>query len=530
MKRLADWILHPFLLGIYPVAALLIVNLTQVGPMFAIRPTLAGLLLAGLLVIVFRLLLRSWQRAALAASLSVLFIFLYGHVHNLIVDVKIAGIEIGKHRYLAVVWLILYATGLWFIIRKIKDLRSWTRTLNIITILLVGLALIQITTYEVRTSQARQRVRSNETNSVSSQLSPPAGTLPPDIYYIILDTYTRQDALLQAFGYDNSDFVRNLEQAGFFVAGCSQSNYNTTEPSLTSSLNMQYLDRLDAKFSPPNTNLADLFPYLQNNAVLLTLQDLGYTFIAMESGYSLTEFTHADLYLSPQSDLHNLHLTGGLSPFETLLLRTSIGNFFYDTHFFPRSLENSLFDAAYLSHRDRIVFEFDRLADIPSMPGPKFIFVHILAPHNPFVFGPQGEYLNRTTPFTLNDDVDAMDSNSYISGYTGQVTYLNRRVLETVNQILDRSATPPVIIIQGDHGSPRTPDWNMTILNGYYLPGEGNQLLYSSISPVNTFRVIFNAYFGGQLEILPDLACDSPEDDPFNCVVVPDPNPVCILP
>ena len=164
------------------------------------------------------------------------------------------------------------------------------------------------------------------------------------------------------------------------------------------------------------------------------------------------------------------------------------------------------------------------------MPGPKFIFVHILAPHNPFVFGPQGEYLNRTTPFTLNDDVDAMDTNSYISGYTGQVTYLNRRVLETVNQILDRSATPPVIIIQGDHGSPRTPEWNMTILNGYYLPGEGNRFLYSSISPVNTFRVIFNAYFGGKLEILPDQACDAPIYDPFHCVVVPDPNPACTLP
>jgi hypothetical protein len=390
--------------------------------------------------------------------------------------------------------------------------------------------LIQITVYSVNTSQARQRVQSNETNSIASQLSPPTGTLPPDIYYIILDTYTRQDALQQAFGYDNSSFVSSLEQAGFYVAGCSHSNYNSTEPSLTSSLNMQYLDKLDAKFSPPNTSFTDLFPYLQNNAVVRTLQDIGYTFIAMESGYSLTEFTQADIYLSPQSDLQNLQLTGGLSPFETLLLRTSIGNFFFGTHFFPRSMENSLFDAAYLIHRDRILFEFDKLSDIPSLPGPKIIFVHVLAPHNPFVFGPQGEFLNRTTPFTLNDDVDAMDINSYISGFTGQVTYLNRRVLETVNKILDQSANPPVIIIQGDHGSPRTPDWNMTILDAYYLPGGGNQFLYSSISPVNTFRVIFDAYFGGQLDFLPDLACDAPSDDPFHCVVEPDPNPDCVLP
>lgn len=530
MKKLEGWILHPFLFGIYPVAALLTLNLTQVGPMFAIRPALVALLLAGLLVGAFRLLLRNWRRAALVTSLSVLFIFLYGHVHNLIVDVQVAGVEIGKHRYLSVVWLVLYAAGLWFVIKKVKDLQSWTRTLNIVAILLLGISLVQITVYEIRSIQARQRVQSDATNPIASQLDLPEGISPPDIYYIILDTYTRQDALQQAFGYDNFTFVSSLEQAGFYIAGCSQSNYNSTAPSLTSSLNMQYLDQLDARLSPPNTSLSDLFPYLQNNTALLTLQNLGYNFIAMESGYSLTEFTHADLYLSPQSDFQNLQLTGGLSPFETLLLRTSIGNFFYDTHFFPRSLENSLFDAAYLTHRDRIFFELDRLADIPSLPGPKFIFVHILAPHNPFVFGPQGEYLNRTTPFTLNDDVDAMDINSYISGFTGQVTYLNRRVLETVNKILDQSTNPPVIIIQGDHGSPRTPAWNMTILNAYYLPFGGDQSLYSSISPVNTFRVILNAYFGGKLELLPDLACDAPSDDPFNCVVASDPDPACILP
>ena len=42
------------------------------------------------------------------------------------------------------------------------------------------------------------------------------------------------------------------------------------------------------------------------------------------------------------------------------------------------------------------------------------------------------------------------------------------------------------------------------ILNAYYLPNGGNDLLYESISPVNSFRVIFNSYFGANYEILED--------------------------
>jgi hypothetical protein len=44
----------------------------------------------------------------------------------------------------------------------------------------------------------------------------------------------------------------------------------------------------------------------------------------------------------------------------------------------------------------------------------------------------------------------------------------------------------------------------MGILNAYYLPGTGQAGLYPSITPVNSFRVVFNAYFGTDLPILPD--------------------------
>jgi hypothetical protein len=60
------------------------------------------------------------------------------------------------------------------------------------------------------------------------------------------------------------------------------------------------------------------------------------------------------------------------------------------------------------------------------------------------------------------------------------------------------------------------------ILNAYYLPNGGEKYLYDSISPVNTFRVIINAYFGEHLELLPDRSYYSNYIMPYNFVDVTD--------
>ena len=77
-----------------------------------------------------------------------------------------------------------------------------------------------------------------------------------------------------------------------------------------------------------------------------------------------------------------------------------------------------------------------------------------------------------------------------------------------------------MIIVQGDEG-PYPPgtlrdtfDWRTAsvdqlrvrigILNAYHLPGVDTRVLYPTISPVNSFRVVFNAYFGTNLPLLPD--------------------------
>ena len=103
--------------------------------------------------------------------------------------------------------------------------------------------------------------------------------------------------------------------------------------------------------------------------------------------------------------------------------------------------------------------------------------------------------------------------------YVEQVIFLNRQMLALVDDILQKSHTPPIIIIQGDHGSAhirkkvrtadgriklRLPEERLAILNAILVPEQYRHRLYPSISPVNNFRLILSEQFGEPLPLLED--------------------------
>ena len=104
----------------------------------------------------------------------------------------------------------------------------------------------------------------------------------------------------------------------------------------------------------------------------------------------------------------------------------------------------------------------------------------------------------------------------YISRYRDQLAFLNTKLLKAVDAILENSSTPPIVVLQGDHGSRAYADLdrpeasyfkeNLAILNAYHLPGTAHDRLYPTISPVNTFRLIFKSYFDAELDLLPDVS------------------------
>jgi len=327
------------------------------------------------------------------------------------------------------------------------------------------------------------------------------GETLPDIYYIIMDSYGRADALQSAYDFDNTEFIDSLEQMGFYVASCSQSNYARTDFSLASSLNMSYVPDLDPDFTPELRDPHPIWELLQHSTVRQLLEEAGYKTVAFATGFNWSQLEDADVYLEPPP------LFSDLTAFEIMLLQTTPA----------RHLTNSgilnLDGIAGMRFRERTLFALEELSRVPEIQGPKFVFAHIIAPHPPFVFGVNGEKIDPAEYLSPTGSYSAKD---YRRGYLQVLPFINKQLEYILPEIIKKSSVPPIIIVQGDHGV-----WALSypkriqILNAYYLPGHTGSL-YPSISPVNSFRVLLNNYFGMEYPLLEDKSYSAPRYEIYN--------------
>ncbi len=388
------------------------------------------------------------------------------------------------------------------LLRRLKNPGPWTRLLNVFSIFLVIVLLTELIHANPRLAPPPQR------SAVVFPIAPSSRPLP-DIYYIILDGYARSDVLRELFDFDNEPFLDRLEQKGFYVARQSTSNYCQTPLSLSSSLNLEYLDDLIKGLGTSQTDLHEL---IDRNNLAATLRQLGYQFTTFATGFDPTDVSDSDRYLSPY-----LHLT----EFQRLLIDRSVL-----WAFLPETDSRDLFTQA----RERILFLLDQLPRIAADPHPTFTLAHVVCPHPPFVFGPDGEDIShRDDRYYLGDGNKfngmAIKPEIYVNGYRGQVNFINRRIEEVIDQILAGSKEPPIVILQSDHGSGLRLNMQskektdlherMSILNAYYFPDRDYRELYQQISPVNSMRVMLNTFFGARLKLLPDKSYYSTWSEPY---------------
>jgi hypothetical protein len=470
---------HVLLVAAFPPLALLASNLSQVSPNVVIRPLLISIALGLVLLFLAWLLMRNLQRAALTASLLVILFFSYGHLYPLLKGINLEGLYLFRHRTLLIIWLLLAVGGAWFFGRKNLPLQSITSGLNLVALALVVMPLIQILVPTVRNAILEARMPGAEpvTQAVPSQDS-------PDIYYIVLDAHGRSDILKNHTGYDDSNFIQSLEGLGFYVAKCSQANYSLTLLSLTSSLNYTYLEDLMGE-----NGGVDLQYYISRSAIRQFLEQNGYKTVAFATGFQMTQLTDADYYFEPGTAKDN--------EFEAQLLKTTAWVALVDAGLAPEM------DSSAENYRDRTLLVLDTLRELPDLEGPKFVFAHIVSPHPPYIFDARGNF--HDVGLGEHDEKN-LTPQEMAPLYRGQVEFIDNQVLDVVRTILEKSRIPPVIILQGDHG-PLVIDKSirMPILNAYYLPG-GGEMLRPSISPVNSFRVVLDAFFGQSLPLLEDVS------------------------
>jgi hypothetical protein len=506
MKRLADLRAYPFLMAAYPALAMMAANVEQVRMETVVRPLLLSLLLCAVLYGVLALILRRPEPAAILTTWWLLLFFAYGHVYSALREVDLLGDSLGRHRYLGVLWLVLALAGAWWILRR-KGWGSTARVLTAFCAIAVALPILPLAAYLVESGQPASGPSSEGILPEGQVLTIPADKRLPDIYYIILDGYGRSDTLEQVYGFDNTEFLDALRDMGFVVAECSQSNYAQTDLSISTSTNLVYLEELGGSFLPGTDNRRPLRPMIRSSAVRRSLESLGYRIVAFDTGYPFINLEDADLYLSPT-------LGNGLTGFELMFLRSTVGLALLDSaEVLPRVLAPEL-NRPQDDHRERVLYIFDELERLAGEPGPKYVYAHIVSPHDPFVFDAEGNAVESPTDGTA-------DPGREQQAYADQARFISARTIQMLEAILATSETAPVILLQADHG----PGWNsnagrMGILNAYLFPGAA-QAIDPGITPVNSFRMMFNTVFGTSFSRLPDLSYFSTYPAPFDFTIVP---------
>jgi len=309
--------------------------------------------------------MRQAHRAAFLTMLWLALFFTYGHVYDLLNE---KYPEFNLIPWLVGGWLFLFSLFLFWATRPKLNFISSAAGLNTIALGLVIFSLWQV----ISGSGVRSAHALGADNApIETDLVKPEN--PPDVYYFILDMYTRGDLLYTAFDFDNSEFLNALEQRGFYVAQCSQSNYVRTELSMVSSLNMMYLQDLDDEFKPESTARRTLWNSLKHSAVRYNFESMGYTTVNYASGFAWLELEDADKFISPPP------FSSGLTEFEGVFLRTTLARYIQDWGWAdPDALMGQSF-------RDRFNSIFDSQDSIAKMPEPTFAYVHVISPHPPFV-------------------------------------------------------------------------------------------------------------------------------------------------
>ena len=486
---------YPLLIAAYPVLGLLAYNIGNARPEAGLRPAAVAIFGAAILFGLLRLLTRDWHRAAFASAAWIALFAAYGHAYIWLQEEAEA---FARTNLVAGASLLGAAAALFAATRPRVRYEAWTSPLNMVALALVVIPLGQVALYQIE-------VRNAPSVSAESPVAAVEGT-KPDIYYIILDSYTRADTLQNAYGFDNAEFIGGLEAMGFEVADCSMSNYVRTELSLASSFNLDYLPVLDKRITPESQARSPLWSLIRNSTVMDYVEGQGYETVAFATGFPWGEWDHANLYLEASP------LRGGLTEFEGLLLGTTAYRIAEDEGLVDTKL------ATFNRYRERSQFVLDTLPTLAQRDGPQFVFAHLIVPHPPFVFAEDGSHSDSLSFLNAKDQYPA---DKYAKGYVMQLQFINREITRIAQEIIANSDTPPVIIIQGDHGPwLQSKERRLAILNAYYLPGHPNAIS-ESITPVNTFRVVFNLYLGGDFELLPDQSYFSPVPNHFNFELIP---------
>ena len=500
--------IHPFLVAIFPILIIYSHNIGRVEIEEIILPIILIVGSALGLYYFWKLILKNENKSAIIVTLIIIVLFSYGHVYYLLNDVAIDGFDIGKNSYLIPAFGLLLGIGIFFTIKTKTVLDNATSILNVISIVFVLVAIgnvLLVTTEIVSCDKCTIQELFYEEIDFSSNFEQHKFSIfenqkIPDVYYLILDEYARSDALLDYHEFDNSEFINFLESKGFHIAKNNFANYPLSMQSIPALMNMRYIDFLSYEIGSDVRNYKPIngkdYGLYANNQVIKSFKEMGFKIITFNT-FTLTDYENQ---LSDISICHrNVNVLDN-KLFDTIARTTIFG------YFIERWSEDELRGVTVCT-----LEEFSKAGN--KFEEPVFVWAHVMLPHPPWIFGPNGESITPGKPLLITDNPEFRGSGwepKY--QYIQQVEFANKKTMQIVENILEKDSSA-IIIVQGDHGTAWDLNWlepskddvyqRMRNLDAIYFPDkEKRGLLLDDRTLVNTFRTVFNAYFGSDYEIL----------------------------
>ncbi|WP_167558592.1 sulfatase-like hydrolase/transferase [Bradyrhizobium canariense] len=260
----------------------------------------------------------------------------------------------------------------------------------------------------------------------------------PNVYWIVLDGYPRQDVLQEFFNFDNEPFVQSLKGLDFTVYDHALASFPETIFSISSTVSLGFLvsGTGSSLKMPPS---AELYRAVRGqNVVVNTMRSMGYRYIHFENGYdNLTQCPMEGAICIKG----NVQSDGGVIQFDefnlAVLSKTPLMDLI--AAFANRSADQSPFMKGAVHELT------NKLSSVPEHGEPFFLYAHVLAPHPPIRFRRDCS-VRVVTP-------DLVDWNSKDrSAFLDQLGCVNDEAIALLKTVVQRDPQA-IIVVQSDHGT-----------------------------------------------------------------------------
>jgi hypothetical protein len=321
----------------------------------------------------------------------------------------------------------------------------------------------------------------------------------PNVYFMLFDEYPGYKSLKDSFSFKNDSLYQFFKNNNFKILP-SFSNYNYTLFSMSSILNMNYIDyKPFGKYVPvdefkqrsreiTNTKFFSIFESMDYDVKNYSIFDIKNN---QGIGYSFSLNIGNDDLITDKM-LHSRFIK-------------NVGWIFVTGKFSIPVFKNCFQGHAANDYNKKVEQALETaLINKNKNKNPQFLYLHFLLPHAPYYYNENGVLEDNAAIF--NAVSPRMEKNKFI----GYLKYTNLKMQAYINQIIKHDSAA-IIICMSDHGfkeynrqedeiipevfdnicAVRFPDLN-------YLP------LQKTFSNVNFFRYLFNSQFNQHFSYLKD--------------------------